>query len=315
MNKKIKYVFFGIILLFIFGLSFIIISSYYEHQNLINEEKEMFPALGNLVDIYDNNETIHLYSQGKGNKTLVFLSGFGTPSPLYDFKTLYEKLSNDYKTVVVERFGYGYSDINSNPREIETILNETRIALKESNYLPPYVLIPHSMSGLEAIYWGNQYPDEINTIIGLDTLIPNYFLETKEEVSISWIVTFLARSGLMRNQPNVCYDNFLAVQKGNLSEEDKKIACSIFFRRVNTKNMQNEANMISRNSEIVNQNDNLSSSFNVFISNEADDLWKETLINYSKNTNGKYYLLNASHYVHLDKPNFISHKIKMILEK
>ena len=257
---------------------------------------------------------MHVYSSGNGNKTLVFLSGFGTPSPLYDFKTLYEKLSNDYKIVVVERFGYGYSDINSNPRNIETILNETRIALKKSNHSPPYVLLPHSMSGLESIYWKNLHPDEINTIIGLDTLIPDYFLETKEEVKISPIVTFLANSGLMRNQPNVCHDNFLAVQKGNLSEEDKEIACSIFFRRINTENMQNEAKMISKNSKLVNQNDNLSSPFNVFISNEADVLWKETLIHYSEKTGGKYYLLNASHYVHLDKPRFIYNKIIDLLE-
>ena len=32
----------------------------------------------------------------------------------------------------------------------------------------PYVLCPHSMSGLEAVLWAQKYPDKVEAIVGLD---------------------------------------------------------------------------------------------------------------------------------------------------
>lgn len=49
--------------------------------------------------------------RGRGDKTLVFMSGGGTCSPILDFKSLYSLLSSEYKIAVVEKFGYGFSDI------------------------------------------------------------------------------------------------------------------------------------------------------------------------------------------------------------
>lgn len=59
-----------------------------------------------------------IYVEGSGSKTLVFLSGAGTCSPILDFKSLYSLLSDDYRIVVVEKFGYGYSDVVDEDRNI-----------------------------------------------------------------------------------------------------------------------------------------------------------------------------------------------------
>lgn len=71
-----------------------------------------------------------VYTEGDGDKTLVFMSGGGTCSPILDFKSLYSLLSNDYKIVVVEKFGYGFSDVVDENRDIDTMLSETRMALE-----------------------------------------------------------------------------------------------------------------------------------------------------------------------------------------
>lgn len=52
-----------------------------------------------------NGNNISIYAEGSGSKTLVFLSGGGTCSPILDFKSLYSMLSDEYKIVVVEKFG------------------------------------------------------------------------------------------------------------------------------------------------------------------------------------------------------------------
>ena len=45
-------------------------------------------------------------------------------------------------------------------RDIDTMLSETRMALEKAGIEGPYVLCPHSMSGLEALYWAQKYPEE-----------------------------------------------------------------------------------------------------------------------------------------------------------
>ena len=39
----------------------------------------------------------------------------------------------------------------------------------------PFVLLPHSMSGLEAIYWAQKYPDEVMGIVGMDMAFPKAY--------------------------------------------------------------------------------------------------------------------------------------------
>jgi len=74
------------------------------------------------VYINDDGNKLHVYTKGEGDTTLVFMSGLGTSSPVYDFKVLYNKLSNDYRIAVVERAGYGWSDISSSSRDIDTVV-------------------------------------------------------------------------------------------------------------------------------------------------------------------------------------------------
>ena len=114
------------------------------------------------------------------------MSGSGTCSPILDFKSLYSRLSNDYKIVVVEKFGYGFSDIVDENRDIDTMLSETRMALDNVGIKGPYVLCPHSMSGLEALYWAQKYPEEVEAIVGLDMAVPDYYDEMNINIPIMW---------------------------------------------------------------------------------------------------------------------------------
>lgn len=52
--------------------------------------------------------------------TLVFMSGSATVAPVYEFKSLYSLLYDEYRIVVVEKAGYGYSEIYEVERDINT---------------------------------------------------------------------------------------------------------------------------------------------------------------------------------------------------
>ena len=128
------------------------------------------------------NHRIHIFRAGNGNgPKLVFLSGSGTVAPVYDFKILYQKLLSDFEVIVIEKFGYGYSDLYDAPNDIDSLISYHREALTKIGEEGPYILLPHSLSGLEAIRWKQTYPEEKKAIIGLDMAVPAQYLSWGQE--------------------------------------------------------------------------------------------------------------------------------------
>ena len=77
-----------------------------------------------------NNHKIHIYRAGnKNGPTLLFMSGSGTVAPVYDFKILYKKLLSDFAVIVIEKFGYGYSDLYDAPTDVDSLISFHREAL------------------------------------------------------------------------------------------------------------------------------------------------------------------------------------------
>lgn len=328
MKKRTKFlVAAGIPLLLLGGATFVIASSYLEHRQLVEQEKAAYPAPGALVEVgpapdaaeagragEPEGSLLHVYAEGEGDPTLVFLSGLGTSSPYYDFKVLFERLSDDHRVAVVERAGYGWSDITDSPRDLETVLNETRTALRRAGESPPYALFPHSLAGLEALYWANRYPEEIVAVLGLDPLVPDYFERAEDAASISRLQTVLARTGLMRSGPDVFAGNFPAMVKGRLSEEEAEVAETIFFRRSHTRNMWAELRALAENVALLEQQGMPEPPVHVFISDEGSEIWKDSLIDYAEAAAGEYFLLDAGHYVHLDAPEKIAEVSRELIE-
>ena len=92
---------------------------------MLNKEKPLIAELlGTMVEV-DGGEMC-VYTEGEGEHTIVFMSGYGTHSPILDFKPLYNRLSDDFRIVVVEKFGYGFSDETDMSRNIDTMLEQTR---------------------------------------------------------------------------------------------------------------------------------------------------------------------------------------------
>lgn len=323
----------GVPVLLLAGLTFIVVSSYLEHRQLVEQEKQAYPAPGTLVEAGSDGGALHVYAEGPtgtpagtgtalqgdahatgNNPTLVFLSGLGTSSPYYDFKVLFEQFSPEYRVAVVERAGYGWSDITSSPRDLETVLQETRTALQGAGENPPYVLFPHSLAGLEALYWAHHYPEELHAVIGLDPLVPEYHQHSSNGAALSRAVTVLARTGLMRSGPDVFAANFPAMLKGHLSKQDAQIAETIFLRRTNTRNMWAEVAELPNNAEVLLEQGLPDVPMHVFVSDQGADLWKSSLLEFAEAGNGKYYLLDAEHYIHLDKPEFIAETSRKLIE-
>jgi pimeloyl-ACP methyl ester carboxylesterase len=135
-------------------------------------EKELLEnqIYGRKVEVYGHDMSI--YVAGEGEHTLVFMAGSGDSAPSINYKNFADRFDEDYRVVVIEKFGYGFSDGFDGSRDVETRVKQDREALKKAGVEGPYILCPHSYSGLETVYWAQTYPDEVEAIIGLDMAVP-----------------------------------------------------------------------------------------------------------------------------------------------
>ena len=261
-----------------------------------------------------------VYTEGEGDKTLVFLSGGGTCSPILDFKSLYSLLSNEYKIAVVEKFGYGFSDVVDEQRDIDTMLSETRMALEKAGIEGPYVLCPHSMSGLEALYWAQKYPEEVEAIIGLDMAIPAYYDEMRISIPITKLGQYGAALGITRWIPSLAESD--AIKVGTLSEEEKEIYRAVFYQRTATVTMIDEVKAVKDNAKTVKENGVPQVPMLLFISNGSggtgftEETWRRIPKEYIAGCdNASYIELDCPHYVHDYEYEKISEEIRNLLKK
>lgn len=126
-----------------------------------------------------NGHKISVFVKGQESQTLVFLSGAGTASPILDFKDVYNGFSKEYKIVVVERAGYGYSEDTSKSRNVSVILSETRQFLSKSQVSGPYIILSHSMAPLETLLWQENYPSAVKAVVCLDWAFPESYFHLK----------------------------------------------------------------------------------------------------------------------------------------
>ncbi|MGM1046478.1 MAG: alpha/beta fold hydrolase [Bacillota bacterium] len=300
---KIRIIFIVVIciLLLIIAISFI------NHRIQLKKESAILSPIGTMVNV--NNHQMHVYTEGSGAKTLVFMSGGGTSSPVLDFKGLYSKLSNQYRVVVVEKAGYGYSETAAVSRDIDTILEETRAALSLAGEQAPYILYPHSMSGIEALYWAQKYPEEVTAIMGLDPAIPAAYEKFPLPSDFTMgITSFAARIGITRFFPSIV-NSSAAIEENHLSEQEKNIYRAIFYEKTQTSNMNEEVKMIVNNAQKVSEGGIPNVPMYFFISNGKEvplDDWENLLIEYvGAAQDGKYMILDSGHYIHDYEPEII----------
>lgn len=149
------------------GLALFLLVGTILHATYFRAKKDDIQPYGQLVNVEDG--MMHVYSMGNGDRTIVLLPGLGVALPSADFSPLMRELSENYTVVCVEYFGVGFSTETSRPRTTENYIEETREALNQAGFEPPYILMPHSISGVYSEYYAAKYPDEVEAIIALDS--------------------------------------------------------------------------------------------------------------------------------------------------
>lgn len=155
---------FGIILGVIVSINIV---GFIVNTIFFKDELKSIEPYGQMVEV--DGKKMHVFSMGSSKSTIVLLPGWGTALPSADFAPLMRNLSKDYTVVCIEYFGVGFSDQTDAPRTNENYTKEIRTALSGAGFHAPYILMPHSVSGIYSEYYAAKYPDEVSAIVMLDT--------------------------------------------------------------------------------------------------------------------------------------------------
>lgn len=307
-----------LLFLFITIITTLVFIFTYHQVCLNNEQKLLDNPQGRLVQV--DGKKMNVYVTGQGKSTLVFLAGGGTTSPILDFKTFYSKLEKDYRVVIVERLGYGFSDDSEgDSRDIDTVLFQTRQALKKAEIKGPYTLVAHSMAGLEALHWAAKYPEEIQGIIGLDMALPSSYTDLSLYPLIYNGLQMAANLGLSR----VFYDvdkQVPALAAGDLTAEEKQVYKALFYRRPLSNAVYEEVMQVKQNAEAVSREKLPELPILLFSSNGqgtgySQEEWQSFQKDFvAQHPQTELILLDCPHYVHDYASDELSEKIKQFLK-
>lgn len=287
---------------------------------LTNYVMEKMKVPGVMVKVNDTFMHVCCVSQAKERHgaTLVFLAGSGTECPIYDFKPLWMLLVGEFNMVVVERPGYGWSGTTEYPRDIDTILEETREVLRKAGIEGPYIPIAHSLSGLEAIYWTQKYPNEVDSIIGLDMAVPQVYESLKEPkcflmmAKIGHILSKPLAKSMVKGHP--------AVKMNLLDTEEQTAMREIVSRQLLSKNMLEEVKYVKQNAKEVAVGKCPQVPVLCCLSADKANLkripsWGKAQRDYfSPNDQTQFLELTCGHYVHREDPETIAKSIIHFLD-
>lgn len=265
------------------GLLILLATGFVYEKSAEYSDSRKYPPPGSIVEI--NGHNMHIYTEGSGDSTVVFASGFGIPCPYTDFYPLYSEISKHTKIAVYDRPGYGWSEVSAGSRDIDTIVEELHELLEKSNQKPPYILVGHSLASLEVIRFAQLYGDEVKGIVTIDAGNPEFYaIEKLNDGALSSLrlKSILNSLGVFRllfdYSPN--FYSAAYASRNNLAlvpEELRELDKAMYLKNMVNKNKTDEVNNMQVNAATIVQEGRLKNIPLRILTSEAeatDEKWR-----------------------------------------
>lgn len=307
-----------ILVAFILILLMLISGITYEKTSEYFDSKKYQPP-GKIINI--NNHNMHIFTKGSGKATVVFISGFGTPSPYADFYPLYSEISKHAGIAVYERPGYGWSDIAKTPRDIDTITEEIHQLFTKSKQKPPYIFVAHSLGSLEAIRYTQKYREEVMGMVTIDAGNPDFYSKglsgsISSNNSLKLILNKIGIFRLLFNNDKfynatIAERNYLKL----LPEDLKKVDTVMYLKTMINKNKIDEDKSLVNNALKVSSGGTIGNIPLTILTSEIEaannkdwEVSQKAFRNWSAKSK-QIIVKNSGHYIHHYAPEVVNNEI------
>ena len=170
------------------------IGAIYEYRSRTRDHRD-FPPPGKLVDL--GGYRLHIQCAGPGSKpdTPTIVLDSGLVGSVLDWRRVLPELARFTRVCAYDRGGYGWSDPSPRPRTPDGITTDLHALLEKSGEQPPYVLVGHSLGGLNMWAYANRYSDEVAGLVLVDSAYPQQLFpfpwqERARLLLVRWLLPF-----------------------------------------------------------------------------------------------------------------------------
>lgn len=165
-------------------------------------DAKAYPPPGQLVDV--DGHLLHINCTGTGSPTVIIDAGLGDWSTGWGF--VQQEVAKSTRVCTYDRAGWGWSETGPLPREAAQFAKELHTLLQNANIPEPFVMVGHSLGGLEVRVFVHDYASEIAGVVLIDSMSPRQFTQSQVEArSQTWtpsqpfsLPALLARFGIVR---------------------------------------------------------------------------------------------------------------------
>ncbi len=129
--------------------------------------KEIYPYEGKYLDLTDIK--YHYLDEGEGESVVMI---HGNPSWSIYYRNLVKSLKNDYRCIVPDHIGCGFSDKPSDENyeyTLEQRIDDLEMLLQHLNINKDITLVLHDWGGMIGMGYASRYPKSIKRIVLLNT--------------------------------------------------------------------------------------------------------------------------------------------------
>lgn len=132
-----------------------------------------YPPPGRLVDV--GGFRLHVNCTGSGSPTVVIDAGWGGFSA--DWSWVQPEVAKTTRICTYDRAGLGWSEAGPAPRDARQLTAELHALLELAGIPGPYVLVGHSLGGLNVRVFAASYPSDVAGLVLIDSMSPDQFTQ------------------------------------------------------------------------------------------------------------------------------------------
>lgn len=288
----------------------------------IDEAK--YPASGKMIEIGDYR--LHLNCTGEGSPTVILDAGLG--GGVLDWALVQPEVAKLTRVCSFDHAGAGWSDSGIQPRTSQQIVQELHTLLGNAGISSPYVLVGHSLGGINVQLYASQYPQEVTGMVLVDATHESQFL--RKEISAPsplypLLIKTFAPVGLPRlllEQPSQNIPPDLAAERAALyshtrhmysvADEVSNILTSLEQLRAAPMQLGNKPLIV-----LTKGNKQSTSSSSTEEADKSEEVWQELQADLARHSsNGKQVIAeNSGHYIQFDQPELVVDAISQVMNE
>jgi pimeloyl-ACP methyl ester carboxylesterase len=191
LKRSVYYILLIALLLAIAGTSYQLIQETLDNRR--------YPPPGKFVDVGEYR--LHYQEMGDGSPTVILDSGIGGSS--IDWSLVQPKIAEFTRVISYDRSGYGWSDEVAEQRTGWEVAEDLNTLLEKANIDPPYILVGHSLGGVNMRLYASQYPEKVAGMVLVDPpheQLEELSPEPPEEMNVSdpEVLVMMSEMGIQR---------------------------------------------------------------------------------------------------------------------